>query len=182
MPKNITKKEIKRKPLKKGVDLVALKNRIAKKKGKVGRPRKNKSGQVLDKTTGKFRTGRPKSITEMVLHKLIEAFSIGCSDEEACAFAEISPSTLYDYQKNNPDFSERKECFKNLPTFKARKKLVESLEKDVEMAKWWMQKKRKKEFGEDAVPGTAVQVNNNNFKPDNYFEETNAKNKLQSSH
>jgi hypothetical protein len=72
--------------------------------------------------------GRPKAVTEEVIRKLEEAFSWGCTDREACCYADIGSSTLYDYCQANPDFSERKEDLKNHPTMKARRIVKASLD------------------------------------------------------
>ena len=63
--------------------------------------------------------GRPKSITKEVLGKLEEAFIYGATDSMACLYAGIHESTLYDYCKDNPKFSERKAALKNMPEFNA---------------------------------------------------------------
>lgn len=65
--------------------------------------------------------GRPTKMTEAVLLKLDEAFLMGCTDREACLFADISPSTLYKYAEENPEYSERKETLKQNPFMLARK-------------------------------------------------------------
>ena len=57
--------------------------------------------------------GRPKSVTPEVIRKLEEAFKWGCTDLEACCNADLASSTFYDYCRNNPMFSERKETLKN---------------------------------------------------------------------
>ena len=41
---------------------------------------------------GKFDTGRKQVVDSDVLQKLHQAFSLGCSDEEASSFAEIAVS------------------------------------------------------------------------------------------
>lgn len=64
---------------------------------------------------------RPKKINDKVVRKLEEAFSMGCTDGEACAYAEIGRSTLFDYIEENPEFSDRKETLKNMPSFKAKR-------------------------------------------------------------
>ena len=58
-------------------------------------------------------------MTEAVLRKLEDAFALGCTDLEACLYADISKTTLYDYQKDHPEFAERKEKLKETPTLKA---------------------------------------------------------------
>ena len=69
-------------------------------------------------------------MTQEVIAKLEDAFSWGCTDLEACCFANISKDALYDYCNKNPKFSERKEVLKNHPVMKARRVVVEALEDD----------------------------------------------------
>lgn len=90
--------------------------------------------------------GRPTVMTPEIIGKLEQAFLMGCSDKEACLFAEIHPSTLYDYQKLNPRFTERKELLKENPIFKARMKVVEDMERNVDSARWFLERKKKDEF------------------------------------
>ena len=45
---------------------------------------------------------------------------MGCTDIEACLFAGINRDVLYDYQKKNPEFSDRKEQLKQNPFLLAR--------------------------------------------------------------
>ena len=91
--------------------------------------------------------GRPTSVTPEVLRKLEEAFALGCTDLEACVFADISKSTLYDYQLANPEFTNRKEELKEKPVLKARKAVIKVLD-DPEHAKWFLERKLKKEFSQ----------------------------------
>lgn len=65
--------------------------------------------------------GRPSVMTEETIRKLEDAFSWGCTDSEACCFAGIGMSTLYDYCQANPDFSDKKETLKNKPSMKAKR-------------------------------------------------------------
>jgi hypothetical protein len=84
-------------------------------------------------------------ITPEILDKLEYVFSLGGTDKEACLLADIGLETLYRYQRNHPEFGERKELLKSKPIFKARMTLVEAL-KDPETAKWYLTKKRHREF------------------------------------
>lgn len=84
-------------------------------------------------------------MTPEVLCKLEEVFAIGGSDEEACFFADIATATLYDYQKAHPEFLQRKRALKENPILKARRTVMEDLEKP-ETAKWYLERKRKNEF------------------------------------
>lgn len=93
----------------------------------------------------KIITGRPKAITEAVLQKLSEAFAMGCSDTEACIYADIATGTLYNYQLAHPGFLEYKNQLKDTPMLKARSTVVKSLDKPVN-AQWYLERKNKAEF------------------------------------
>ena len=90
--------------------------------------------------------GRPTKMTEIVIGKLEEAFAYGASDREACFYADINPDTLYAYQKEHPEFSERKEALKERPILQARQKVVQEIQNDVKNAQWYLERKRKDEF------------------------------------
>jgi len=68
----------------------------------------------------KNKGGRPTVMTEEVLRKLEEAFLMGCTDVEACLYADIGQRTLYDYQEANPEYSQRKEVLKSNPIMLAK--------------------------------------------------------------
>lgn len=73
---------------------------------------------------------------------LEDAFSVGASDIEACFLANISKQTLYNYQKKNPSFVDRKMALKNMPKYKAKKNIVREIEKgDKETSKWYLERK-----------------------------------------
>jgi len=72
--------------------------------------------------------GRPTVMTEDVIRKLEHAFSLGCTDLEACFFANIGKTSLYKYQDENPEFTERKELLKQSPIFKARQKIYDHMD------------------------------------------------------
>lgn len=90
--------------------------------------------------------GRQETITPAKLILLEQAFSIGASDLEACAFADIPSSTLYDYQTRHPDFTERKARLKEMPTLRARKSVVSAMETDGNLALKYLERKKKNEF------------------------------------
>lgn len=91
--------------------------------------------------------GRPEVITPAIIDKLEQVFSIGGTDEEACFYAGIGKSSLYNYQNAHPDFLERKEALKNKPILKARQTVVNALS-ETQHAQWYLQRKAKKEFSE----------------------------------
>ena len=85
--------------------------------------------------------GRPTVVTDDVLLKLEEAFSLGCTDAEACLAAGIWPSVLYRYQESNPEFQERKATLKTNPFLKARRVVLRAIEEgDANTAKWMVEK------------------------------------------
>lgn len=92
--------------------------------------------------------GRPTVITPEVIRKLEDAFSIGASDLEACFVAGIGKTALYEYQKQNPDFTERKEALKQMTSYAARKVVNDKIiEGDVDTATWQLERKNKDEYG-----------------------------------
>ena len=90
--------------------------------------------------------GRPSKMTPEVLKKLQDAFLLGCTDEEACFAADITGTTLYNYQNENPEYLEQKRQWKKRPVYLARKCVVDSVEKDKDMAMKFLERKNKKEF------------------------------------
>ena len=116
---------------------------------KMEKKSKNKNGKEKKKTAKKSENkgGRPSSVTSETLAKLEQAFSLGCSDLEACIYADVSPSILYRFQEKNPEFRERKEMLKQKLVLKARTVVAEALKnKDENTAKWYLERKARDEF------------------------------------
>ncbi len=90
--------------------------------------------------------GRPTVFSGEVLQLLEDAFKLGCTDEESCLNADISTSSLYNYQKENPEFLERKKLLKETPVFIARKSVVDGLRNDSRLALMYLERKKKGEF------------------------------------
>lgn len=91
--------------------------------------------------------GRPRAITPKILDKLEEAFKLGCTNREACFYADIGESTFYDFVKDNPEFSEKISMWKEYEKIKARMVVHKALEHgDKDMAKWYLERKAKDEF------------------------------------
>ena len=101
--------------------------------------------------------GRPTVMTPEVVNKLEQAFSMGCSDVEACLFADISKQTLYDYQAKYPEFVDRKERLKEKLVLKARSVIADALNrKDENTAKWYLERKAKNEFSTKVENETTI--------------------------
>lgn len=93
------------------------------------------------------KVGRPTKMTKVMIGKLEMLFAKGLSDREACLVAEINPSTLYEYCKENPEFAERKEMLKDKPKIKAKMNVQEAIEAgDTDISKWYLERKAKDEF------------------------------------
>lgn len=112
--------------------------------------------------------GRPTAITEDVLRKLEEAFSVGASDSEACFQADIAMSTLYKYQVEHPEYIERKAALKDQPKYQAKKVVVEAVQKgDEDMARWYLERKVKNEFAQrqenTGADGEPLQIKVTNY-------------------
>ena len=107
----------------------------------------------------KNKEGRPTKMTPDTVKKLEEAFSLGCSDVEACIFADISKQTLYNYIDKKPEFLDRKEALKKLIPLKARAVILHHLEQnDLSTAKYVLDK-------EDGRAKQAVEVSSEAEKP-----------------
>ncbi len=115
----------------------------------------------------KNRIGRPTKMTPDTVKKLEDAFAFGCTDEEACYYADITRQTLTTYQNANPDFLDRKEVLKSRPVLKARQEVIDGLSGNPELALKFLERKRKDEFG--VAPNFLQQINmaqvNNKSEP-----------------
>ncbi len=83
---------------------------------------------------------------EKVVTQLESAFTIGCTDMEACAYADISKQALYRYEEKHIEFRERKHILKENPAMIARKTIVANLDSNVDTAFKYLERKKKAEF------------------------------------
>lgn len=84
---------------------------------------------------------------DFIIQKLEQAFSLGCTDEEAYIYAGISKSAFYAYQHKHPEFLERKHILQQGLILQARQTLVKALATDYKIAMWYLSKKLPWEFG-----------------------------------
>src|SRR3990167_2591130 len=89
---------------------------------------------------------RPTIMTDELVQKLEYAFALGCTDEEACFYADISKQTLYNYQDKHPEFVDRKQALKTRPIFLARETLLRGIKEDPDLALKMLERKKKDEF------------------------------------
>ncbi len=102
--------------------------------------------------------GRPSIMTPEIINKLEQAFMLGCSDLEACLFADIGKSTLYNYQDANPDFLERKEKLKENPILVARTSVISGLNNDPDLALRFLERRKKDEFSTKTEAETKTEI------------------------
>lgn len=131
---------------------------MAEKKVKAKTKTKTKTKKT---STKKHAGGRPTKMTETVIKKLELAFLKGLSDREACQFADITMQTLYNYCNKHPEYFERKELLKERPKIQAKLNVAEGIENgDIELSKWYLERKAKDEFSTKQEVGLTGEVNN----------------------
>lgn len=84
-------------------------------------------------------------LSETIVKKLEEAFSIGATIEEACFYANVSRQTFYNWIDKDEKLKERFDILKQKPILKARMTIANHLN-ETETAKWYLERKRKGEF------------------------------------
>lgn len=90
---------------------------------------------------------RPTKLDSLTVKKLEDAFVLGASIEEACFNANISKQTFYNWKDENPELFDRFEQLRQAPILKARKCVVNALEKNPTLAMRYLERKLKSEFG-----------------------------------
>jgi hypothetical protein len=90
--------------------------------------------------------GRPSEMSAVRVKKLEEVFAIDGTVEEACFYADISKQTYYNWLEKNPKLVDRFKALREKPILKARRTMIKSLEEPTH-AKWYLERKKKKEFG-----------------------------------
>jgi hypothetical protein len=92
--------------------------------------------------------GRPSKLTDDIVSKLEQCFSIDATVTEACYYCDISRDTFYQWMKENPELSDRLERLRSKPILKARQEVVKGIENDKEFALKYLNKKKRDEFGD----------------------------------
>lgn len=103
------------------------------------------------------RQGRPTVFTEITLKKIEEAFCFGCTDKEACVYADVSLASLYNYQNKHQEFADRKIVLKANPLLKARMCVVDELSKNPQLAFKYLEKYLEQEVIEKYKPNIPTQ-------------------------
>lgn len=101
--------------------------------------------------------GRPTVVTGEALPKLEYAFKIGCTDSEACLYAEISVAALQRHFKKHPEYRERTKGWKDdyLVMF-SRGNIAAAItgqvpKGDVAISRDYLRSKRRDEFADKSI-------------------------------
>lgn len=83
--------------------------------------------------------------------KLLAAFWRGCNVTEACNYADISRETYYKWTSENPELSDTFAMARTKVSENAKAIIVNAIDHgDINAAKWWLERRNKKEFGPNA--------------------------------
>jgi hypothetical protein len=104
------------------------------------------------------KVGRPESITPDTEVKLESIFKIGGTNAEACAYAGIAERTYYSRRERDEKFVQRMDAAQHYADIVAKNVVVDNIIKDknIESAKWWLEKRVFKDN-----TNTAIQINFN---------------------
>jgi hypothetical protein len=93
--------------------------------------------------------------TPEVIQKLELAMAIDCSIDVACAYAEISPQTLYNWLAGDPELKSRLERLRLSPILKAKYTVAKNTDQ-IETAKWLLERKCRDEYGRNQKDADAA--------------------------
>jgi hypothetical protein len=85
-----------------------------------------------------------------IVQKLESIKKIGGTIEEACGYAEISRRTYHYWLEQHPDFAQKMESADHYADIAAKHVVVDDIvkNKDVQTAKWWLEKRQFKDGGQ----------------------------------
>jgi hypothetical protein len=91
--------------------------------------------------------GRPTVFTPEVIRKIEEVAALDGSVEEMAYYAGIKKATLYSKLEDDKEFSDRINALRERPVLLARQTVMKALAANSADARWYLEKKKKKEFG-----------------------------------
>ena len=95
---------------------------------------------------------RPTVMTDDVVRKLIEAFKLDVTVEEACLYANISKDAYYRKLNEDEGFSDEIGRARQYATMAARLSVIKALPSDPHLALKYLERKRREEFGLQQKP------------------------------
>lgn len=115
-------------------------------KKKIGRPSKR---ELKNRNIGK---GVCK-LDDEAIKKLREIYALDASMKEVAYYIGVSIPTIYNWKKENKELFNELERIREEPVYLARETIVQGLRKDPNLAMKYLEKKRRKEFGNEVSPG-----------------------------
>ncbi len=101
--------------------------------------------------------GRPTVFDYDTVRKLEQAFAIGCTVEEACFVSGVSRSAYYKRLEDDEQFMDKMERAKLYMIIQARHTVCKAIQAgDVKTSMWFLERKRKDEFGIKTVSQTST--------------------------
>ena len=88
----------------------------------------------------------PTKLDDNTVQKLEQSFSLDCTVEEACFYANISRQTYYNWINSFPEWKERFDTLRQKPILLARKTAVDKIGDSYSNAMDYLSRKRKDEF------------------------------------
>ena len=118
--------------------------------------------------------GRPTKITPAVVAKLERALEAGFTITKACVVSGISYDAYNERYNADAKFRQKMELAKNWATEEARQVVVSAIkDKNLGMAKWWLERKAKDEFTTQPETPLAKTSDYSNMSDEELAEFTN---------
>jgi hypothetical protein len=116
---------------------------------------------MINKSIVKYQIGRKSVVNDNVLAKLESVFKLGVNDEVACSYAGIHPATFYRHMNSNKSFASKIKTAKGFLRIAASQVVANAIieNKDLQSAKWWLEKKHPDEFGGKPETVQQTQIN-----------------------
>lgn len=94
-----------------------------------------------------------QKVSPKLISLLEEAMLNDCTFEEAALYAKISRSGLYNIFKAYPEFKQYLNNLRDYTVILARKTVIDKIRSgDIATAKWYLERKRPKEFSQKVSP------------------------------
>lgn len=98
-------------------------------------------------------SGRPTVITTRVVSLLVASFQNGLTVREACWQSGISHEAYYSRLRSDEQFADTMAKAQSTVSVNAKGLIAKAIKKgDLGVAKWWLERKSRNEFGRDTVP------------------------------
>ena len=88
-------------------------------------------------------------LTQDVVQKLDQAFSIGSTIKEACDYADISPNTYYRWVEKYPELSDHFKRMRQRLPLKAKQNIAQSIQNgDTGFSRWLIERFQPEQYGD----------------------------------